>query len=54
MYYYNISYNYSDYESDKTEIKSIFPDEPQNNDTPPVCAAPCHIHNFVQEFDDPI
>jgi len=51
-YYYSLSYNYLEVESDKTIVKSIEPFEPLNNEAPPECSAPCHIHNFSQFFDN--
>ena len=51
-YFYSISYLYDDYEHDKTQVIGIYPFEPLNNEAPPECSAPCHIHNFSQLFDN--
>jgi len=51
-YFYKISYQYGDYEHDKTSIKSLFPFEPENNLIAPTnFPMPRGIHYAYQYFD---
>ena len=51
-YYYNLSYNYLEAESDKTLVKSIEPFEPENSVTAPTYfPMPRGIHYAYQYFD---